>query len=74
MEMITNRTYKGLTSVGKEESAVGFVLVNTGLRSYTNKEVRNWYAAQSSAQGKVLGKGMKLLCQFRIINNIQRMS
>ncbi len=65
--------YTGLTSVGKDESAVGFVLVNT-----RNKETTFYkqggateYAAQSSAQGKVQEKGYKASLPIPYsINNI----
>jgi hypothetical protein len=52
--MITNRIgIPGLTSVGKEESAVGFVLVDTRTKEATFINKVTEYAAQSSAQGKV---------------------
>jgi hypothetical protein len=43
--------YTGLTSVGKDESAVGFVLVDTRTIFYKQGGATE-YAAQSSAQGK----------------------
>jgi hypothetical protein len=51
--------YTGLTSVGKDESAVGFVLVNTRTKEATfyKQSGATEYAAQSSAQGKVQEKG-----------------
>lgn len=51
--------YTGLSSVGKEESAVGFVLVDTRTKeaTYYNQSGATEYAAQQSAQGKVQEKG-----------------
>lgn len=51
--------YTGLTSVGKDESAVGFVLVDTRTKETTfyKQSGATEYAAQSSAQGKVQEKG-----------------
>ena len=51
--------YTGLTSVGKDESAVGFVLVDTRTKEATfyKQSGATEYAAQSSAQGKVQEKG-----------------
>lgn len=51
--------YTGLTSVGKDESAVGFVLVDTRTKETTfyKQGGATEYAAQSSAQGKVQEKG-----------------
>ena len=51
--------YTGLTSVGKDESAVGFVLVDTRTKKTTfyKQGGATEYAAQSSAQGKVQEKG-----------------
>lgn len=51
--------YTGLTSVGKDESAVGFVLVDTKTKeaTYYNQSGATEYAAQQSAQGKVQEKG-----------------
>ena len=53
--------YTGLTSVGKEESAVGFVLVDTRTKEATfyKQAGATEFAAQSSAQGKVQEKGYK---------------
>lgn len=50
--------YTGLTSVGKEESAVGFVLVDTRTKETTfyKQSGATEYAAKSSAQGKVQEK------------------
>lgn len=51
--------YTGLTSVGKDESAVGFVLVDTRTKATTfyKQGGATEFAAQSSAQGKVQEKG-----------------
>jgi hypothetical protein len=51
--------YTGLTSVGKDESAVGFVLVDTRTKETTfyKQSGATEMAAQSSAQGKVQEKG-----------------
>lgn len=51
--------YTGFTSVGKDESAVGFVLVDTRTKQATfyKQSGATEYAAQSSAQGKVQEKG-----------------
>jgi hypothetical protein len=51
--------YTGLTSVGKDESAVGFVLVNTRTKEATfyKQSGATEFAAQSSAKGKVQEKG-----------------
>ena len=51
--------YTGLTSVGKDESAVGFVLVDTRTKEtiFYKQGGATEYAAQSSAQGKVQEKG-----------------
>ena len=65
--------YTGLTSVGKEESAVGFVLVDTRTKETTfyKQSGATEYAAQSSAQGKVQEKGYKASLPIPyIINNI----
>jgi hypothetical protein len=53
--------YTGLTSVGKEESAVGFVLVDTRTKEANlyKQSGATEYVAQSSAQGKVQEKGMR---------------
>lgn len=51
--------YTGLTSVGKDESAVGFVLVDTRTKEtiFYKQGGATEFAAQSSAQGKVQEKG-----------------
>lgn len=51
--------YTGLTSVGKDESAVGFVLVDTRTKETTfyKQSGATEMAAQSSAEGKVQEKG-----------------
>lgn len=51
--------YTGVSSVGKEESAVGFVLVDTRTKEATiySQSGATEYAAQSSAEGKVQEKG-----------------
>ena len=51
--------YTGITSVGKDESAVGFVLVDTRTKETTfyKQSGASEFAAQSSAQGKVQEKG-----------------
>ena len=51
--------YTGLTSVGKDEWAVGFVLVDTRTKATTfyKQGGATEFAAQSSAQGKVQEKG-----------------
>jgi hypothetical protein len=51
--------YTGITSVGKDESAVGFVLVDTRTKETTfyKQSGATEFAAQSSAQGKVQEKG-----------------
>lgn len=51
--------YTGITSVGKDESAVGFILVDTRTKETTfyKQSGATEYAAQSSAQGKVQEKG-----------------
>ena len=53
--------YTGLTSVGKDESAVGFVLVDTRTKETTfyKQGGATEFAAQSSAEGKVQEKGYK---------------
>jgi hypothetical protein len=53
--------YTGVSSVGKEESAVGFVLVDTRTKEATmyNQSGATEYAAQSSAEGKVQEKGYR---------------
>ena len=65
--------YTGLTSVGKDESAVGFVLVDTRTKESTfyKQSGATEYAAQSSAQGKVQEKGYKASLPIPYnINNI----
>jgi hypothetical protein len=65
--------YTGLTSVGKEESAVGFVLVDTRTKAATfyKQSGATEYAAQSSAQGKVQEKGYRASLPIPYnINNI----
>ena len=51
--------YTGLTSVGSDESAVGFVLVDTRTKETTfyKQSGATEYAAQQSAEGKVQEKG-----------------
>jgi len=51
--------YTGVSSVGKEESAVGFMLVDTRTKEATmyNQSGATEYAAQRSAEGKVQEKG-----------------
>lgn len=51
--------YTGLTSVGKDESSVGFVLVDTRTKQATfyKQSGATEFAAQKSAQGKVQEKG-----------------
>ncbi len=51
--------YTGITSVGKDESAVGFVMVDTRTKQTTfyKQSGATEIAAQSSAQGKVQEKG-----------------
>ena len=65
--------YTGLTSVGKDESAVGFVLVDTRTKETTfyKQGGATEFAAQSSAQGKVQEKGYKASLPIPYnINNI----
>lgn len=65
--------YTGLTSVGKDESAVGFVLVDTRTKEATfyKQSGATEFAAQSSAQGKVQEKGYKASLPIPYnINNI----
>ena len=65
--------YTGLTSVGKDESAVGFVLVDTRTKETTfyKQGGATEFAAQSSAQGKVQDKGYKASLPIPYnINNI----
>lgn len=51
--------YTGVSSVGKEESAVGFMLVDTRTKEATfySQSGATEYAAQRSAEGKVQEKG-----------------
>lgn len=53
--------YTGVSSVGKEESNVGFVLVDTRTKETTmyNQSGATEYAAQQSAEGKVQEKGYR---------------
>jgi hypothetical protein len=65
--------YTGVSSVGKEESAVGFVLVNTRTKETTmyNQSGATEYAAQRSAEGKVQEKGYRASLPIPYtINNI----
>jgi hypothetical protein len=65
--------YTGLTSVGKDESAVGFVLVDTRTKETTfyKQSGATEVAAQSSAEGKVQEKGYKASLPIPYnINNI----
>jgi len=65
--------YTGLSSVGKEESAVGFVLVDTRTKeaTYYRQSGATEFAAQSSAQGKVQEKGYHASLPIPyLINNI----
>lgn len=65
--------YTGLSSVGKEESAVGFVLVDTRTKETTfyKQSGATEFAAQSSAEGKVQEKGYHASLPIPyIINNI----
>lgn len=65
--------YTGITSVGKDESAVGFVLVDTRTKETTfyKQSGATEYAAQSSAQGKVQEKGFEASLPIPYnINNI----
>jgi hypothetical protein len=65
--------YTGLTSVGKEESAVGFVLVDTRTKKTTfyKQSGATEIAAQGSAEGKVQEKGYKASLPIPYnINNI----
>lgn len=65
--------YTGLSSVGKEESAIGFVLVDTRTKEATvyNQSGATEYAAQSSAEGKVQEKGYRASLPIPYnINNI----
>ena len=65
--------YTGITSVGKEESAVGFVLVDTRTKETTfyKQSGATEFAAQSSAKGKVQEKGFSASIPIPYnINNI----
>ncbi|MBL7867035.1 MAG: hypothetical protein JNM71_03350 [Flavobacterium lindanitolerans] len=65
--------YTGLSSVGKEESTVGFVLVDTRTKetTYYKQSGATEYAAQSSAEGKVQEKGYHASLPIPyVINNI----
>ena len=65
--------YTGLSSVGKEESTVGFILTDTRTKetTYYKQSGATEYAAQSSAEGKVQEKGYKASLPIPyIINNI----
>ncbi|HAH55047.1 MAG TPA: hypothetical protein DCM02_07110, partial [Flavobacterium sp.] len=65
--------YTGITSVGKDESAVGFVLVDTRTKETTfyKQSGATEFAAQSSAQGKVQEKGFQASLPIPYnINNI----
>lgn len=65
--------YTGITSVGKDESAVGFVLVDTRTKKTTfyKQSGATEFAAQSSAQGKVQEKGYEASLPIPYnINNI----
>ncbi len=65
--------YTGLSSVGKEESTVGFVLVDTRTKetTYYKQSGATEYAAQSSAEGKVQEKAYHASLPIPyIINNI----
>ncbi|MDI1257132.1 MAG: hypothetical protein PSV16_13640 [Flavobacterium sp.] len=65
--------YTGLSSVGKEESNVGFVLVDTRTKEahFYKQSGATEFAAQSSAEGKVQEKGYKASLPIPyIINNI----
>jgi hypothetical protein len=65
--------YTGLTSVGKDESAVGFVLVDTRTKETTfyKQSGATEFAAQGSAEGKVQEKDYKASLPIPYnINNI----
>uniref|UniRef100_UPI00404B4977 hypothetical protein n=1 Tax=Flavobacterium sp. TaxID=239 RepID=UPI00404B4977 len=65
--------YTGLTSVGSDESSVGFVLVDTRTKETTfyKQSGATEYAAQSSAEGKVQEKGYRASLPIPYnINNI----
>ena len=65
--------YTGLTSVGKDESTVGFMLVDTRTKeaTYYKQSGATELAAQHSAEGKVQEKGYKATMPIPYnINNI----
>jgi len=65
--------YTGLTSVGSDESTVGFVLVNTRTKKavWYKQSGATEYAAQNSAKGKVQEKGFSASAPIPYnINNI----
>jgi hypothetical protein len=65
--------YTGLTSVGKDESTVGFVLVDTRTKeaTYYKQSGATEIAAQHSAEGKVQEKGYRATTPIPYnINNI----
>lgn len=65
--------YTGLSSVGKEESTVGFILTDTRTKetTYYKQSGATEFAAQSSAEGKVQEKGYRASLPIPyIINNI----
>lgn len=65
--------YTGLSSVGKEESTVGFVLVDTRTKqtTYYKQSGATEYAAQKSAEGKVQEKGFTTSLPIPyVVNNI----
>ncbi len=65
--------YTGLTSVGADESTVGFVLVNTRTKEavWYKQSGATEYAAQNSARGKVQEKGFSASLPIPYnINNI----
>ena len=65
--------YTGLTSVGADESTVGFVLVNTRTKKavWYKQSGATEYAAQNSAKGKVQEKGFSASMPIPYnINNI----
>lgn len=65
--------YTGFTSVGSDESAVGFVLVDTRTKETTfyKQSGATEYAAQQSAEGKVQEKGYRASLPIPYnINNI----
>ncbi|MBS4039783.1 MAG: hypothetical protein KGZ81_04215 [Flavobacteriales bacterium] len=65
--------YTGITSVGTDESTVGFVLVDTRTKETTfyKQSGATEYAAQQSAEGKVQEKGYKASLPIPYnINNI----